>query len=126
MIYKTSSGYFYLIKNYRDAFDFDAFMQRYVPSIYDKYAFIVGDVSSMVLRLTGFSRENNYSIHSYNRIPDYLDAYCNVESAYYILKRISEEQAYEIAESFGKVIIDRTDFVLEIKEYIKKNEDVCE
>ena len=122
MILKTKHGYFLLIKNYKDAFEIDNFIQKYVPSIYDKYAFIVGDVSSTILRLTGFSRENNNSNTSYNRIPDYLDEYCNIETAYYILKRISEEDANIFSNENDIKITDRSDQEIIVKNYIKKED----
>lgn len=90
MIVETEHGKFDLIKNYRDAFDVTSFNARYVDAIFKQYDFIVGDVSSGVLRLKGF-RDNEKGKTSYHLIPDYLNDSCNYNVAHFILKRIKEE-----------------------------------
>lgn len=80
---------FELIKNVKDAFVQEDFEGKYMEELFDKYDYIVGDVSSGILRLKGFygdeSKEN-----SYKTIPDYLMEACNFNCSYYILKRIKK------------------------------------
>ena len=90
MIVETEHGKFDLIKNYRDAFDPQAFNERYVDVSFKQYDYIVGDVSSGILRLKGFG-DNEKGKTSYNFIPDYLNDSCNYNTPYYILKRIKGE-----------------------------------
>ena len=72
MIY-TDFGEFELIQNYRDAFVLDDFIHRYVEC-FDRYMYIVGDYSSGLLRLKGFSEKLNEIKERYiellSRIPD--------------------------------------------------------
>ncbi|MGI6782501.1 MAG: YutD-like domain-containing protein [Acholeplasmataceae bacterium] len=90
VIVETEHGKFDLIKNYRDAFDPQAFNERYVDVSFKQYDYIVGDVSSGILRLKGFG-DNEKGKTSYKLIPDYLNDSCNYNTPYYILKRIKGE-----------------------------------
>lgn len=88
-IVETTKGLYELVHNYKDAFDIAKFQDRYVEEIYDKYEYIVGDVSSEVLRLKGFYK----SLKKQQNIKDiqtHLNETCNYNSGYYILKRIKE------------------------------------
>lgn len=91
MIIETEYGEFEVIKDYREAFDLDMFTERYVPVAFDKYTYIVGDVSSEKLRLRGFNKDPK-STNGYTHIPDYLNESCSFNCAYYILKRISNKK----------------------------------
>ncbi|HEY8435855.1 MAG TPA: YutD family protein [Haloplasmataceae bacterium] len=79
---------FKLIKNYRDAFDEEEFKKKYVDML-DKYDVIVGDISSNILRLKGFSTKPSSNSHV-STIPDYLNESCNYNSPYFIVKRVRE------------------------------------
>ena len=89
---KTSKGDFTLIKNYRDCFDKEAFEERYIEEIHNKYRYFVGDYSSDILRIKGFFENKNPNYHN---IPDYLNESCQLNCAYYILKRGIEESSNE-------------------------------
>jgi len=91
MILETKIGTFELIKNYRDAFDLEMFLARYVDVAYDKYTYLVGDLSATILRIKGFSSDPK-SVNGYKKIPDYLSESCNVNCAYFILKRVKENK----------------------------------
>lgn len=91
MIVETEHGMFDLIKDYREAFDIVQFNEKYIDVVFKQYDFIVGDVSSGILRLKGF-RDNEKGKTSYNLIPDYLNDSCNYNSAHFILKRIKEDK----------------------------------
>lgn len=89
MIIETEFGKFELIKDFREAFDLVKFQERYVDVAFDKYTYIVGDMSSEMLRLKGFSTDAK-SKTGFKRIPDYLNESCSFNCAYFILKRIKE------------------------------------
>lgn len=76
---------FELVKEHRDAFNEQVFKDRYTETL-DKYDVIVGDISSNILRLKGFTSKNPDSPSYVNRIPDYLNESCNYNCPYFILK----------------------------------------
>lgn len=78
---ETEHGNFDVIKDYREALDVDAFNERYVDYL-DRYNYIVGDISSEMLRLKGFSEETKHMIS------DYLMESATPNAPYFVLKRI--------------------------------------
>ncbi|NLN50925.1 MAG: YutD family protein [Acholeplasmataceae bacterium] len=88
-IVETTVGLYELVNNYRDAFDIAKFQERYVKEIYDKYDYIVGDVSSEMLRLKGFYSELKKE-QNIKDIQQYLNESCNYNCGYFILKRIKK------------------------------------
>lgn len=90
MIIETDFGEFELLKNYKDAFDLQLFIDKYVDVAFDRYTYLVGDMSSDKLRIKGFNSDPK-SINGYKRIPDYLNESCNFNCGYYILKRMKKE-----------------------------------
>jgi uncharacterized protein YutD len=90
MIVETTVGEYELIKNYRDGFDIVQFQERYVDVAFDRYTYLVGDVSSGILRIKGFSQDPK-SVNSYKFITDYLNESCNMNCGYFILRRIKIE-----------------------------------
>jgi len=98
MVIKTKKGMYQIQTNYRDAFNEDEFVDKYIEECMDKYLFIVGDISSGILRLKGF--DNNPTSKSYHGfIDDYLETSCAFGCPYYILKRIKNEQEYEALQN---------------------------
>lgn len=97
MIIETKFGKFELIKDVRDAFLRDKFEERYLEEFFNKYEYIVGDVSSEILRLKGFDANPN-SPKSFKLIPDYLNESCAYNCPYYILKRIKEKKEIDFKE----------------------------
>lgn len=89
-IIETTVGTFELLSNHKESFDIVKFQDRYVPEIYDKYEYIVGDVSSDVLRLKGFYQDQSKE-QSIKEIPIHLSESVNYNAAYYILKRVKTE-----------------------------------
>lgn len=77
---------FELVKDYREAFDVEAFEKRYVPEVFDKYDYITGDLSAGMLRLRGF--KGNGTTNHYREIPDFITDSCAYGCPFYILKRI--------------------------------------
>lgn len=78
---------FELIKEYRECFDEVLFKQKYTDTL-DKYDVIVGDMSSNLLRLKGFTIKNQESHNHIKTIPDYLSESCNYNCPYFIVKRV--------------------------------------
>jgi uncharacterized protein YutD len=80
---------FELVKEHRDAFNEQMFKEKYTESL-DKYDVIVGDISSNILRLKGFTSKNQNSPAYVMLIPDYLSESCNYNCPYFIVKRVSD------------------------------------
>ncbi|MDF2700116.1 MAG: hypothetical protein K0Q49_1672 [Haloplasmataceae bacterium] len=78
---------FELVKQHRDCFVEDLFKQKYTEAL-DKYDVIVGDFSSNILRLKGFTSKNQESTNYVNTIPDYLNESCNYNCPYFIVKKV--------------------------------------
>ncbi|HPJ23394.1 MAG TPA: DUF1027 domain-containing protein [Bacillota bacterium] len=76
---ETLHGQFEMVKNYRDAFVLDDFNKKYID-IFDIYPYVVGDYSAGILRMKGFTKENQHLI------PDYIVESCAPNCAYFILK----------------------------------------
>lgn len=91
MIVETEHGTYELIKNYKEGFDLLAFNERYVDVAFDRYQYLVGDVSAGILRIKGFNSDPK-SPRGFKAIPDYLNESCNLNTAYYILKRIKVKE----------------------------------
>ena len=78
-----------LIKNYKDAFSKEEFVEKYTEYFYD-YDYIVGDIAYGKLRLKGFYDENNKKankINNYNTVDKYLKTNCANDCRHFILKK---------------------------------------
>ena len=78
-----------LIKNYKEAFDKEEFLNKCTDYFYD-YDYIVGDIAYGKLRLKGFYNEKSKKvnmINNFKNIDEYLKKYCAVACKYYILKK---------------------------------------
>ncbi len=82
---ETKYGDFELIKDYRECFETASFTERYVDYL-DRYEFIVGDYSSDMLRLKGFSNKNK------DQIFDYLMESATPHAPYFILQRVKKNK----------------------------------
>lgn len=94
MLIETKKGTFKVNSNYRDAFRLDVFEERYIEECFDKYMYIVGDISSGILRLKGFDT-NPKSKNYFGFIEDYLNDSCATGCPYYVLKRIQSDKEYQ-------------------------------
>ena len=82
-----------LIKNYKDAFDKDEFINKYTDYFYD-YDYIVGDIAYGKLRLKGFYDEKNKKVNKINNYKDvstYIKNNCAVDCKHFILKKITND-----------------------------------
>ena len=70
-----------LIKDYRDGFDKDLFLEKYT-SFFEGYDYIVGDIAYSKLRLKGFTKKEN-------KLNNKINDYCR----YFILEKIKENNS---------------------------------
>lgn len=94
MLIDSRKGRFKVVKNYRDAFKLEIFEEKYIEECFDKYIYVVGDISSGILRLKGFDA-NPKSKNYFGFIDDYLDLSCAMGCPHYVLKRIQSDNEYQ-------------------------------
>lgn len=78
-----------LIKNYKDAFDKDDFLNKFTDYFYD-YDYVVGDISYGKLRLKGFYLKGSAgfnSVNDYDNLERYLKENCSYDCKYFILEK---------------------------------------
>ena len=93
MIIEVEKNKYKLIKDYRDGFDKDLFLEKYT-SFFDEYDYIVGDIAYSKLRLKGFTRKDNKinnKINDYSNLDKYLKENCAYDCKYFILEKIVEK-----------------------------------
>ncbi len=88
LTFETENGNFELIFNFKNAFDKDLFIAKYVEILNDKQ-FIIGDIAYEKLRLSGFitTKDNNHPKNIYN-LEDYILEFCNLGCPFFVVKRI--------------------------------------
>lgn len=87
---KTEKYEYEIIKDYRDAFDKDEFLNRYTD-FFEIYDYIVGDYAYGKLRLKGFYDDKNNkasNINKYSRVDKYIEENCAYGCKYFIAKKI--------------------------------------
>ena len=92
MIIELGKNKYRLIKDYRDAFDKDTFIEKYT-SYFDEYDYIVGDIAYSKLRLKGFNKKGNKQfnkINDYDKLEKYIKENCAYDCRYFILEKIKE------------------------------------
>ena len=93
MVIRNEKGMFFLEKNYRDAWNETNFIEKYIEECYDKYPYLVGDISSGILRLKGFNDDPKGPDYI-GLLDDYLESSCALGCAYYLLKRLKNDDEY--------------------------------
>ena len=79
-----------LIKNYKDAFNYEEISNLYTDYFYS-YDYILGDYAYNKLRLKGFCKEENHifnDINDYSIIDNYIKENCAYDCKYFIIKRV--------------------------------------
>lgn len=94
MLIESKKGRYKVDSNYRDAFKLEEFEEKYIEECFDKYMYIVGDISSGILRLKGFDM-NPKSKNYFGFMEDYLELSCAMGCPYFILKRIQSDNEYQ-------------------------------
>lgn len=90
MVVISKKGNYELMAVFKDAFNQELFEEAYIEELFDKYPYIVGDLSDGLLRLKGFSldpKKPNY----FKNIKLYIEKSCAFECPYYILRRIKDK-----------------------------------
>lgn len=78
-----------IIKDYRDAFDEEKFLEKCTDYYYD-YDYVVGDIAYDKLRLKGFYDKGNKKvnkINNYSNLDKYLKDNCAVDCKYFVAKK---------------------------------------
>lgn len=89
-----------LLEDFRDGWNEEAFKERY-SEVLNKYDYVVGDWGHEQLRMRGFFENDRKKVpHDFKigTLEDYLLEYCNFGCAYFVLKKIRQEQKEETQE----------------------------
>ncbi len=92
MIIEVENKKYELIKDYREAFDKELFIQKYT-NFFDQYDYIVGDIAYSKLRLKGFTKKENKihnKINDYANVDKYILENCAYGCKYFILEKIND------------------------------------
>ncbi len=93
MIIEVENKKYELIKDYREAFDKDLFLEKYT-NYFENFDYIVGDIAYSKLRLKGFNDKQNKfynKINDYNNLEKYIKENCAYDCRYFVLKKISDK-----------------------------------
>lgn len=125
MVVNSSKGLYFVQKDVRNAFDQEAFESKYIEECFDRYQYIVGDISSSILRLKGFTDDKN-SDNYIGKVEEYLETSCALGCPYFILRRIHTNQEFEAyskretetastisVASMNKIAFNKDELVLE-------------
>jgi len=102
MLVETKFGNYELLQNEREAFDLAKFESKYLPEYFDKYQYLVGDLSDDILRLKGFSNDKKSPVY-FHYIPEYLTESCSYNCRYYILKRVKADNHIDDSIYFSQL-----------------------
>lgn len=89
MMLEINGNKYKIIKNYKDAFDKQDFLEKFTEYFYN-YDYIVGDISYGKLRLKGFNLKDTKgfnSVNDYDKLEKYLKENCSYECKYFIIKK---------------------------------------
>ena len=78
-----------LIKDYKEAFDKEEFLEKCTDYFYD-YDYVVGDIAYGKLRLKGFYDEKSKKVNKINNFKNldkYLKDYCDKDCKYFNVKK---------------------------------------
>jgi uncharacterized protein YutD len=92
-IIEVENNKYKLIKNYRDGFEEEMFLNRYTDYFKD-FDYIVGDIAYSKLRLKGFNNKNNKSynkLNDYKNVEKYIKENCAFDCRYFILEKVNEK-----------------------------------
>ena len=87
---KTEKYEYEIIKDYRDSFNKEEFLNRYTD-YFEEYDYIVGDYAYGKLRLKGFYDDQNNkasNINKYSRVDKYIEENCAYGCKYFIAKKL--------------------------------------
>ena len=120
MVFKSEKGMFEVERNYRNAFNKELFIEKYIDEYFDKYPYLVGDISNGLLRLKGFV-DDPHNKDYYGNIDKYLDISCAFGCPFYVLKRINSNDEYNKLENTSIILEEEPRLLL--KDTKKENFD---
>ena len=88
--YKIENNDYELIKNYKNAFDYETIKEKYTE-YFEDYDYILGDWSYGKLRLKGFCDKTNPKFKDINDIEkaeEYIKINGSYDCKYFILKKV--------------------------------------
>lgn len=100
-LYSIESNDYALVVDYKEAFDLESFLNRYVP-YFEGFDYIVGDWGFDQLRLKGFydlNRERAPRNQRIDFLDDYLKEYCNFDCKYFVLEKIDKKPLIQAPKS---------------------------
>jgi uncharacterized protein YutD len=103
MVFKSEKGMFEVQRNYRNAFNKELFVEKYIDEYFDKYPYLVGDISNGLLRIKGFV-DDPHNKDYYGNIDKYLDISCAFGCPFYVLKRINSNDEYNRLEGTSQIL----------------------
>lgn len=86
-----------IIENNRESIDLEALENRYT-SFFEKFHYIVGDLSKDQLRLKGFYKDDQKNVPidlKINTVEDYLAEYCSYGCSYFIIERLDDIKNFQ-------------------------------
>lgn len=89
MIIELNENKYKLVKNYRDAFDLDAVVEK-ATDYFNDYDYIFGDWAYGKVRLKGYYKDNNpkvTKINNINNLDDYIKNNCAYDCKYFLLEK---------------------------------------
>lgn len=87
---KTEKYEYEIIKDYRDSFNKEDFLNRYTD-FFEIYDYIVGDYAYGKLRLKGFYDDKNNKasdINKFSKVDKYIEENCAYGCKYFIAKKL--------------------------------------
>ena len=103
MVFKSEKGMFEVQRNYRNAFNKELFVEKYIDEYFDKYPYLVGDISNGLLRIKGFV-DDAHNKDYYGNIDKYLDISCAFGCPFFVLKRINSNDEYNKLEQTSTIL----------------------
>lgn len=86
-----------IVEDHKEALDLEVLEQRY-SDIFEKYDYMIGDISRNQLRLRGFYEDDNDSVPidmKISSLEDYLAEYCSFGCPYFVLKRLAPKKNFK-------------------------------
>ncbi|QJS98649.1 DUF1027 domain-containing protein [Dolosigranulum pigrum] len=86
-----------IVQNYKEALAIEVLENRYTE-FFEKYDYIVGDLSREALRLRGFYADHQRKVPVDMRISyleDYLAEFCNFGCPYFVLQRLAPKKHFK-------------------------------
>lgn len=106
-----------IVQNYKEALAIEVLENRYTE-FFEKYDYIVGDLSREALRLRGFYADHQRKVPVDMRISyleDYLAEFCNFGCPYFVLQRLAPKS------TLNPIIARTTSSIIRKKPNLKRN-----